>query len=139
MGTIARRWVAMAIFSVLTVGCNQTPSEGSGSPFQTGSIEASLEGSSDLSVSQTIREPSGAITAYITYTGTCDRVVADVRLSYRRDDTTVTSQEVLGKDLHFTIGPLTPNKPYYRRYPGAGDFTPDAVIFIVSNERCVDP
>jgi hypothetical protein len=123
---------------LLLSGCTSgTSREGSGSPFESGSIEASLEGSSDFSVSGTIRKPTGAITAYLTYNGACGRVVADLRLSYTRDGTRVSTQETLGRDVRFKIGPLGPNKPLVRVYAGERDFTPDSVIFVISDERCV--
>jgi len=131
------RLLSVLVLLLLTGCTSGTSREGSGSPFESGSIEASLEGSPDFSVSDTIRKPTGAITAYLTYSGACDRVVADLRLSYTRDGTRVSAQEILGKDVHVKIGPLGPNKPIVRVYPGERDFTPDSVIFGISHERCV--
>jgi hypothetical protein len=122
---------------LLLTGCTSgTSSEGSGSPFQSGSIQVLLEGSSDFSVTQTIRLRTGAIMSFLTYTGVCDQVVADLRFSYRKGDTILTTEEVLGKDVHFEIGPMAPNESFRRRYSGEHAFTPDAVIFVISGERC---
>ncbi len=109
-----------------------TPSEGSGSPFTSGSIEGTVAGSTDFQVSQTIRDDSGVVSAILTYTGSCGRVVADLRLSYRQGDQVVTG----GTDRIFRIGLLPPNKPYPHRYRGENTFTPDGVVFVLSNERC---
>lgn len=129
---------ALSCLAVLALSaCSSVPSEGSGSPFQSGSTEASLEGSTDFSVSQVIRGSSGSIQGTLTYTGTCTLVKADLRFSYRKGSETLTGEQVDGIDSHFEIGPLAPNEPYPNSYLGEGTFTPDAVIFVISNERCV--
>jgi hypothetical protein len=74
--------------------------------------------------------------SFVTYTGVCDHVLADLRFSYRMGDTILTTDEILGKDVHFKIGPMDPNESFRRRYSGEHAFTPDAVIFLISDERC---
>jgi hypothetical protein len=75
-----------AVLMLICLACTSTqatslPSEGSGSPFASGSIEGSVQGSDDFAVSQTIRYESGAIHGTLTYTGTCNLVEADLRFS----------------------------------------------------------
>jgi hypothetical protein len=36
----------------------------------------------------------------------------------------------------YDIGPLAPNDPYEGNYPGENRFTPDAIVSVISNERC---
>ena len=61
---------------------------------------------------------------------------AALRFSYVKGGQTVTGEEVDGIDTHFPIGPLAPNEPYSNSYLGEDKFTPDAIIFVMSNERC---
>jgi hypothetical protein len=132
-------WKVLVIFAVdvaVLAGCSSSPSEGSGSPFASGSTRASLEGSSDLAVSQVIRDSSGSIRGTITYTGSCDLVKAELRFSYDKGGTTVTGKQIDGIDTHFELGPLAPNEPYSNSYLGEDKFTPDAIVFVISNERC---
>jgi hypothetical protein len=122
---------------LLMTGCTcGTSTEGSGSPFQSSSIQVSLEGSSDFSITQTIRLRTGAIMSFLNYTGVCDQVLTDLRFSYRKGNTKLTTEEVLGRDVHFKIYPMAPNESFRRRYSGEHAFTPDAVIFVISDERC---
>jgi hypothetical protein len=115
-----------------------TPSEGSGSPFTSGSIAASVEGSDDLTVSQTIRDPdTGIIHTIFTYTGSCDHVNAQITFSYTTNGQTVPGQQVGHNDVGFTTGRLAPNQPYNKSYAGEVKFTPDSIVFVISNERCV--
>jgi hypothetical protein len=127
---------ALATLSFLVlIACSSLPSEGSGSPFASGSAKGSVEGSDDFAVSQTIRYESGAIHGTLTYTGTCNLVEADVRFSYVKNGQTLTDKEG-GGIRGYDIGPLAPNDPYEGNYPGEDKFTPDAIVFVISNERC---
>jgi hypothetical protein len=127
--------VGVVLVTLLLAACESQPREGSGSPFESGSIEASVEGSNDLSVSQVVRDPSGAFRGTITYSGSCPRVRAELRFSYKRGDTTVTAQEIDGIDEHFELE-LGPNESDSNSYSGEEKFTPDAIVFVISNERC---
>ena len=127
---------ALLTFLALMTACTTSiSSEGSGSPFVSGSIQGNLTGSTDFQVSQTVRDDTGALSAILSYTGTCGRVVADLRLSYRQGDQVVTGEF----DHAFRVGPLQPNKPYSLQHQGDKRFDPDAVVFVVSNERCTKP
>jgi hypothetical protein len=123
---------------MLCLACTSTslPSEGSGSPFASGSTRGSVQGSDDFAVSQTIRYESGAIHGTLTYTGTCNLVKASLRFSYVKNGQTLTDEEADGVLRGYDIGPLAPDDPHTADYPGEKKFTPDAVIFVVSNERC---
>ena len=124
---------ALLVFLALLVACTSpSSSEGSGSPFASGSIEGMVSGTTDFQVSQTVRADSGAVSAILTYTGSCRLVVADLHLSYRQGGQVVRS----GSDQAIRIGPLPPNKPYSHRFQGEHTFTPDGVVFVISNERC---
>jgi hypothetical protein len=134
------RLLGAGVVVLLLTACpiDPQPSEGSGSPFTSGSIAATVEGSEDFTVSQTIRDPSsGAIQGTLTYTGTCNLVKAELRFSYTRSGQTVTGEEVDGIDTHFKLGPLAPNDPHANSYLGEDKFTPDSVVFVISNEACV--
>jgi hypothetical protein len=130
-----------AALTLLCVACTSSgatslPSEGSGSPFASGSTKGSVQGSADFAVSQTIRYGSGAIHGTLTYTGTCTLVNASLRFSYVENGQTLTDKQADGAVRGYDIGPLAPNDPYTANYPGEKKFTPDAVIFVISNERC---
>jgi len=126
---------AFLAFLAFIVACTaSTPSEGSGSPFASGSTEGTVSGSTDFQVTQTVRDASGAVTAILTYTGSCRLVVADLRLSYREGDQIITA----ASDHAFRIGPLPPNKPYSLRHQGENRFAPEGVVFVLSNERCAE-
>jgi hypothetical protein len=126
--------VLMLLFSACTT--TSLPSEGSGSPFASGSTRGSLQGSDDFAVSQTIRYKSGAIHGTLTYTGTCTLVKASLRFSYVKNGQTLTDKEADDVLRGYDIGPLASNDPLSANYPGEKKFTPDAVIFVISNERC---
>jgi hypothetical protein len=83
---------------MLCLACTSTslPSDGSCSPFASGSTRGSVQGSDDFAVSQTIRYESGAIHGTLTYTGTCDLVKASLRFSYVKNGQTVTDEEADG-------------------------------------------
>jgi len=132
---VTRALGTLSLFLVL-IACSSTPREGSGSPFAAGSAKGSVEGSDHFSVSQTTRDESGAIHAWLTYTGACNLVKAKLRFSYVKNGQTIAGREVDGIDRHFEIGPLAPNEPYYNSYLGEDTFTPDAIVFVVSNEQC---
>ena len=83
-----------------------------------------------------IRDTSGAIQGTLTYTGTCNLVDADLRFSYVKGGQTVTGKEIDGIDSHFPIGRLAPNEPYSHNYLGEDKFTPDAIVSVITNERC---
>jgi len=134
--TLRSRLICVALAAVLLLACSNTPSEGSGSPFASGSAKASVQGSDNFEVSQVIRDASGAIRGTLTYRGSCNLVNADLRFSYVKGGQTVTGEQVDGIDTHFPIGPLAPNEPYSNSYLGEDKFTPDAIIFVMSNERC---
>jgi hypothetical protein len=107
-----------------------------GSPFASGSTKGSVQGSDDFALSQAIRYESGAIHGTLTYTGTCNLVKAELRFSYVKNGQTLTDKEADGVLRGYDIGPLAPNHPYDGNYPGEHKFTPDAVVFVISNERC---
>jgi hypothetical protein len=136
----ASRFLGVAVAAVLLAACQNTAtdviSEGSGSPFASGSAKGSVEASENFQVSQVIRDTSGAIQGTLTYTGTCNLVDTDLRFSYVKGGQTVTGKEIDGIDSHFPIGPLAPNEPYPHHYLGEDKFTPDAIVFVISNERC---
>jgi hypothetical protein len=132
---VTRALGTLLLFLVL-IACSSTPREGSGSPFAAGSAKGSVEGSDTFSVSQTIRDESGAIHGWLTYTGACNLVKAELRFSYVKNGQTITGRVVDGIDTHFEIGPLAPNEPYYNSYLGEDKFTPDAIVFVISSERC---
>jgi len=124
------------VLILASIACSSTPREGSGSPFTSGSTKGSVDGSDNFSVSQTIRDESGAIHGWLTYTGACNLVKAELRFSYDKNGQTIAGREVDGIDTHFEIGPLAPNEPHYNSYLGEDEFTPDAIVFVISNERC---
>jgi hypothetical protein len=134
------RWFG-AVLLLVCWACTSTqatssPSEGSGSPFASGSTKGSVQGSDDFALSQAIRYESGAIHGTLTYTGTCNLVKAELRFSYVKNGQTLTDKEADGVLRGYDIGPLAPNHPYDGNYPGEHKFTPDAVVFVISNERC---
>jgi hypothetical protein len=128
--------IGIASVLLLLTACTSEPSEGSGSPFTSGSIAASVEGSGNFTVSQTVRDPSGTIHGTLTYAGSCNLVKAELRFSYSRNGQTVTGKEVDGIDTHFNLGPLAPNDPYANSYLGEDKFIPDSIVFVISNEKC---
>jgi hypothetical protein len=131
-----RKLASIALVALLLVACGSTPSEGSGSPFASGSANGSVEGSDNFEVSQVIRDGSGSIQGTLTYTGTCNLVRAELRFSYVKGGQTVTGKEIDGIDTHFQVGPLAPGEPYPNSYLGEDKFTPDAIVFVISDERC---
>jgi hypothetical protein len=128
--------LGIGLMSLLLAACSSEPREGSGSPFQSGSIAGSVEGSANFTVAQVIRDSSGAIAAAVTYTGSCNLVKAQLRFSYTKGGQTVTGKSIDGIDTHFDLGPLAPNEPYQNSYLGEDKFTPYAIVFVISNERC---
>jgi hypothetical protein len=129
--------LGVVLMSLLLAACSSEPREGSGSPFQSGSTAASVEGTKNFTVSQVIRASSGAIAAAITYTGSCNLVKAHLRFSYTKGGEDVTGKSIDGIDTHFELGPLAPHEPYQNSYLGEDKFTPDAIVFVISDERCV--
>jgi hypothetical protein len=124
------------LIMVLLAACTSTPREGSGSPFESGSLEASVQGSNDIAVSQVIRDASGSFRGTLTYSGSCPLMRAELRFAYERGGTTLTAQEIDGVDEHMELGPMAPNQSDSNSYSGESKFTPDAIVFVISNERC---
>jgi len=63
-------------------------------------------------------------------------VNASLRFSYVKNGQTLTDREADGVVRGYDIGPLAPNDPYTADYRGEDKFNPDAVVFVISNERC---
>jgi len=126
--------VGVLLVGLLLGACESQPSEGSGSPFASGSTAASVEGSSDFEVSQVIRDPSGAFRGTIRYSGSCPNVRAELRFSYKRGDQTVTAQAIDGVDEHFELQ-MAMNESNSNSYSGEDQFTPDAIVFVISSEH----
>ncbi len=82
-----------------------------------------------------IRDGSGSIQGTLTYTGTCNLVKADLRFSYIKGGQTVTGKEIDGVDTHFELW-LPPNVPHANSYTAEDEFTPGAIVFVISEERC---
>jgi hypothetical protein len=123
------------LIMLLLAACTSTPREGSGSPFESGSLEASVQGSNDIAVSQVIRDASGSFRGTLTYSGSCSHMRAELRFAYERGGTTLTAQAIGGVDEHFELQ-MAMNESNSNSYSGEDQFTPDAIVFVISSEHC---